>query len=510
MPNNSEIRKPPGDKGKNLFDISEILAVIWRRKWLIILPLILVTGVALVGSYMITPEYESAVIVYLGQSLRLSTQLQRLLGDAGQGYRGQDLRYELRSIQNEITSSPYISQLVTSLKLDRDPRLEKAARKIQASQPNLSLDQIKFDILLNSLREKIAISYAGRDQIGIIVQSTDPFKARDMAQKLAEIFISEKMKQELGSVRMSQNFSYEQLAKYENELQEKIDERTRLEREFTKIQLDETVASDENRKAVNSEIDGARLEIEERKDEERQLLRKLSEIPQSKLVLKESSDSKRLKKEIEKHMGSIANLIIEYSWSAPEILNYKVRLFSLMGELEDENRALVGMQFGDYDDGTRTTLAQLFNVRDELDILYSRVNTLRLALDDLNEKVSLIPEYQARIDQLDREINAARELRDTFKELQEGSQISQALLRESEYKVIEPAKVPLAPFKPQKKKIVILGFLLGLAIGGAAILLVEVLDKSFRTVEDVEETLGLPVIGVIPQIDSLKKLKIKR
>ena len=121
---------------------------------------------------------------------------------------------------------------------------------MQSANPGIPLDQIKFDILLSSLREKISIAYAGQYQIQITTQSTNPVIARDMAETLGEIFIAEKLKQELGSVRLSQDFSYEQLSKYERDLQDKIDQRTRLEKEILAIQLNESVASEENRKMI--------------------------------------------------------------------------------------------------------------------------------------------------------------------------------------------------------------------------------------------------------------------
>lgn len=508
--NNNRNHKPQ-ESGHNVFDVTDILAIVWRRKWLIILPMILVTAATFAGSYLITPEYESSAILWLGNPVKLSGELQRLLGDARQGYRSaRDEQLELRSLQNEITSSPYISQLVSILKLDQDPDLEKAASRIHASQPELSLDQIKLDILVAHLRDKIGVSYAGKDQIQVTVQSTDPFMARDMTQTLSEVFISEKMKQELGTVRMSQDFSYEQLAKYEKDLKDKIDAKTNFEKEFMKIQLDDVVASDENRKAINSEIESTNLDIEEAKGEERRLISELSDkagLASRNLALTESENLKRLKQDIADHLETIANLMVKYTWSAPEILNYKTRLYRMLRDIEDEHKRLVNQQYSDQDGSIRDLLVQLFNARAELDVNYSKVNNLRLALDDLNGKVEMIPEYQARLDQLDREIVAARDLRDKFKEQQESSQISQALLRETKYQVIEPAKVPLEPFKPQRAKIVVLGFLLGMAIGGGAVLLTEMFDKSFRKVEEVEQLVGFRVIGVIPQIQSIKKLK---
>lgn len=495
---------------KPQFDVTEILAVVWRRKWLIIVPLILVTAVALAGTYIMTPEYRASTIISVGNPVKLSVELRRMLGEVGQGYRTErDRQLELNSLQNEITSSPFIKLLVEELKLDQNPEVHREALKRQASSRGLTLDQIKFDILLDRLRDKIKISYVGNDQIRITIESTEPVLARDMAETLTEVFISEKMKQERGIIRASDEFTYEQLARYESDLQNRIQEKTDFEIEFNKIKLDDLVASEENRKEINSEISSVRREIEDFKDDERRLLNVLTDIPAKEMTLEQSNKLKELKRDIDGHIGSISNLMLKYTWSAPEILNYKARLFSLVDDIADENRVLVNRQFESYDENVRDRIVELFNVRSELDILYDRINSLQLALDNLNAKIDMIPEYQARLDQLEREIVAARDLRDKFKEQQESSQISQALLRESKYKVIEPAKVPMAPFKPKRAQIVILGFLLGVAIGGAAALVVEILDKSFRKIEDVEEILGLPVMGVVPKIDSVKKVKIK-
>lgn len=505
--------KNSANQERNIFDLTEIIGMLLRRKWLIILPVILVTAVTFGGSYLITPEYESSAIIYIGSPVKLSVDLQRLLGNASQGYHSpRDQQYELRSLQNEITSSPFIGRLASMLKLDQDPDLEKAAMGIKASQPEMDITQIKLYLLVKRLRDKISVSYAGKDQIKITVQSTDPFMARDMTQTLGEVFISEKMKQELGTVRLSQDFSYEQLAKYEKNLQDKIDARTNFEKEYMKNQLDNIVASDENRKAINSEIEGANIDIEEGKDEERRLIGLLSEagLTSRMLKLEESSDLRRLKSDMNDHLESVANLMLQYTWSAPEILNFNARLYRILRDIEDEHRKLVGQQFSDYDDNVKENLIELFNVRMELDVYYSKVNELTLALNDLRNKIEMIPEYQARLDQLDREIEAARDLRDKFREQQESSQISQALLRESKYKFIEPAKVPLAPFKPQRSKIIALGFLLGLVIGGGAVLLIEMFDKSFRKVDEVEKLVGIRVIGVIPHIESLKRMKIRK
>jgi len=202
------------ERHKKSFELSDLWTIAWKRKWLIIVPLVLISISSLFGSYLITPEYQSSVIIWLGNSMRLSDQLRRIVGDAGNVLGDERHRTEeLRSLQNEVTSSPYIKQLIDNLKLGDDPALDRKVKKAEPSRSDLSPDQIKFELLLNDLRSRIAVSFAGWDQVKIAVLSTDPVKAKDMAQNLGEILMAENMKQEQGSARQSEEFTYGQLEK---------------------------------------------------------------------------------------------------------------------------------------------------------------------------------------------------------------------------------------------------------------------------------------------------------
>jgi len=64
--------------------------------------------------------------------------------------------------------------------------------------------------------------------------------------------------------------------------------------------------------------------------------------------------------------------------------------------------------------------------------------------------------------------------------------------------VIDPAIVPSNPTKPNIKLNMLIASLVGLVLGLIASLLIEALDESLIAPEDVEEKLGLPVLGVAP------------
>lgn len=67
-------------------------------------------------------------------------------------------------------------------------------------------------------------------------------------------------------------------------------------------------------------------------------------------------------------------------------------------------------------------------------------------------------------------------------------------------KVIDEAEIPQAPVQPNKNLNAILGMILGLLFSGGVVVLMEYMDSSIRTEEDVAKYLrDLPVVGIIPK-----------
>ncbi|WP_094549309.1 YveK family protein [Petroclostridium xylanilyticum] len=63
--------------------------------------------------------------------------------------------------------------------------------------------------------------------------------------------------------------------------------------------------------------------------------------------------------------------------------------------------------------------------------------------------------------------------------------------------IIDKAEVPLTPVKPKKELNVAIAAFVGLMTGLGIIFLIEYLDNTIKTPEDVQKHLGLPVIGTI-------------
>ncbi|MCK4302378.1 MAG: hypothetical protein KAW91_06365, partial [candidate division Zixibacteria bacterium] len=111
--------KHPDEQGKTI-DIREILALILRRKWLVVIPVILVSAIAVAGSLLLTPLYSSSTIIWIDKPQNVSRELVRIIGgESRQRLSGEDHR----RLQNEITSQTYLHQLIRDLGLDNDPEV---------------------------------------------------------------------------------------------------------------------------------------------------------------------------------------------------------------------------------------------------------------------------------------------------------------------------------------------------------------------------------------------------
>lgn len=78
---------------------------------------------------------------------------------------------------------------------------------------------------------------------------------------------------------------------------------------------------------------------------------------------------------------------------------------------------------------------------------------------------------------------------------------SKVLVPNGNIKVIESVKVPETPVSPNKKMNIAIASLLGLMVSVGISFLLEFLDNTYKNREQLENELGIPVIGTIPNTE---------
>ncbi len=68
-------------------------------------------------------------------------------------------------------------------------------------------------------------------------------------------------------------------------------------------------------------------------------------------------------------------------------------------------------------------------------------------------------------------------------------------------RVVDPAVLPIVPYKPDRVKLILLGLFMGLASGAGAAIGLDYLNDAYRDEETVEKGLKIPVLISIPRMD---------
>ena len=68
--------------------------------------------------------------------------------------------------------------------------------------------------------------------------------------------------------------------------------------------------------------------------------------------------------------------------------------------------------------------------------------------------------------------------------------------------IVDTAVTPMNPVKPNKTLNVLIAFVVGLMASVGLVFLMEYMDNTVKTSDDVEKLLGIPVLGVIPYYEA--------
>ena len=160
----------------------------------------------------------------------------------------------------------------------------------------------------------------------------------------------------------------------------------------------------------------------------------------------------------------------------------------LQGQITELERQVAAEQ-----NNARTSL------RTEYDAAISRENMLKAQLAALRDESLDTDSRSIQYNILRREADTSRQLYDSL--LQRYTQIAAASdVRPNNISVVDRAQVPVGPFKPSLIYNLAIALLLGVMLGVALALLLEFLDDTLKTPEDIEQQLRLPVLGIIPKL----------
>ncbi|HEY6321201.1 MAG TPA: polysaccharide biosynthesis tyrosine autokinase [Thermoanaerobaculia bacterium] len=170
-------------------------------------------------------------------------------------------------------------------------------------------------------------------------------------------------------------------------------------------------------------------------------------------------------------------------------------MVTLKGEIERTKQHIATVVREAVDTARKSANAAYTTALRQEQTIELEINKLKSQAMDQNSKAA---EFQ----NLGVDIKSSRELLDKLMREHQENEVQARLqdTRDSNVHVVDRAMVPGGAFYPSLRKDSTYGLLFGLLLGVGAALLIEFLDRTVKTAEEVERRLGLPTLAVIQDI----------
>ncbi len=146
----------------------------------------------------------------------------------------------------------------------------------------------------------------------------------------------------------------------------------------------------------------------------------------------------------------------------------------------------------------------LTTIQNDSEVTASRIKALQDEIQTVSNGTSLDREVAVKLRELERDADASRNIYNSFLERYKETADQQALI-EGDAKVVSTAAPPATPSTPGPKLFGAVGFTASLMLGTLLALLMERFDSGLRSARQVEQTLGLPALGLVPRLERLRR-----
>lgn len=149
------------------------------------------------------------------------------------------------------------------------------------------------------------------------------------------------------------------------------------------------------------------------------------------------------------------------------------------------------------------TYAQAIKTRDLLDAAIKETK-YDLKVEEVSSGLTVTPVTDTQILEIKYQSLDPKEAEVILKSISnEFIKISKELVPNGNVRVIETVEMPENPISPNKVMNIAIAFLLGLMVSVGLVFLLEYMDNTYKTKEQLEKELEIPVLGIIPTIDEV-------
>jgi polysaccharide chain length determinant protein (PEP-CTERM system associated) len=481
----------PGKK----YTPDDVLAVLWRYKWLIILPVALAACASVLYTRTLPDRYRSETVIMI-QPPRVRPDLVRTTVTDKPTDR-------VHTITQQIMSRTRLEAII--LDLDLYPELRKT--------------ELMEDVV-ERMRRDVTIEVVRGDAFRVSYEANIPVTAMKVTERLARLFIDENLRDREMLAEGTSQFLSSQLEDARRRL---IEQEKKLESYRLRHAGELPTQLESNLTAVNSLQGQARLVADSLgRDRDRlQLIeRQLADLTSPSAALSEPIVAKAggtgtggsTQQQLAAAREELSALALRLKPEHPDIARMNRTIRDLEAKAEAEALA-APLTPEAHQPRTPAELARLKQIRlleEDAALLRSSIEEkeadqkrVREATTVYQQRADAAPTRETELIELTRDYDTLQKLYTTLLAKNEESKLAVNLETRQigeQFRILDPARVPMRPFSPNRLQLNALGTALGLALGFGLVLLIEWRDTSLKNDDDVRFALGVPVLALVPMM----------
>jgi capsular exopolysaccharide synthesis family protein len=487
------------------YQLSEFLRILFRGRWVIVVAFLAVVGAVTYLTYRMRPVYVSTASILILNQDRMETTL---LNEQPSGTipKSRNLN-AIEILQSRKLAEDVIRSLADSPYKDE---LEIMAETDQTGKP------ITFDARVDLFQKNTSVGLLkDTDVLTISMSAHSPFETAFLTNALAEQYYRYCLHEARGEISDIRQFLDQQLEVVKQQLSQSEE----MERNYKESQgvssLDEETSQKVKQSAdFHALYNTTQTDLNAQIRRQEYLRKQLAETKGTMVEDVTNATSPMItamQQQIAEKQTRIATLMANPGPGTDATVSaLDKEVETIKSQLVEEVRKVAGGGASTVD--PLRTSQQLFDqlLATEVDVksLTAKAEALREVMQNIDSDLERLPQQTLVLARLTRDRELNEKLYLMLNDKYEETRISEAA-KSAGVQIVDSAKPPLLPVRPKKKLNILLGVIFGLSIGVGLAFLLELLDDTVKTGDDLER-LGLTLLGTIPLVHTeqiIRRLK---
>ena len=502
---------PRQDQNESKVDFSQYWRIVWRKKYLVMIPLVLSGLISTIGVRFLSPVYESSSVIRVQHRDFLTKEVAEFI-QIQQRRRMQDFDFIAR-LESELMSSSFLDQLIHRLGVANNPALIASAEIAKRTRfPTMNTGEIVRLTLRGRLRNKFAVENVGPGMFRISCFDFNPESCYLLANAVTNLFIELQEKRQLAGLEEAGEFSEEQLAVYKARMDESARKLESVNARLTGAAVDSNPVDRLN--LTYAQSTRQQLDIQVREGEavidriSGNLTTKFGSIPLRTTVWDDSELQKLKNSLVENRRAQLLFELGKKRIASVDETGSQAQIDEAIGSLQRHLSQLIQRSVPNLEADYKPLLVEYYFQIASLEAYRAKRYSLSSYINSFRSTLQRTSSLEKEAIKLQGQIETNRSLYNSFLRSKTSTQITEAVQNTNLGTKIEVVETPIQPFspvRPNKLKILIFAMVFGGFIGVGGLIFTEYLDNSFRSVEDIEQKLELRVLGTIPHFGSGSK-----